>query len=160
MLGLPPAKGDLVKTRIAVLQEVGSPRRPSADRLALKQTGRGNDWDTAGHAQREKERRDQTIKAAGIVRTSRTARVTVASVDAEQQRFAVHSKGGTDRTFKTNDDTAVRVAGASGRLADLKEGDRVTVVYKSDGRTNVATEVRVGRPAAAKAAAKAPPSTG
>lgn len=143
-LGLPPAKGELVKTRIAALQGVQLTTGQPRDMLA-RQTGKANEWDAVGHNQREREAHDQATT---------TATATVASADADHASLAVDSKGGTDRTIQANHDTTILVGSGTGRLADLKKGDRVTVVYKRSAK--VAKKVRLDKPAAA---AK-PPKTG
>jgi Cu/Ag efflux protein CusF len=57
------------------------------------------------------------------------------------QDFLTVTFDGKDVTYLVSDKTKVTVAGKEAKLADLKKGMKVGVLYKRDGNKLVATEV-------------------
>lgn len=69
---------------------------------------------------------------------------TIASVRAERNEF-VMSESFKNITFKVADSAPITINGATGKLADLKAGDRAVVMYERQGQTMIAMAVSVMR---------------
>jgi len=64
----------------------------------------------------------------------------VQNVAADQQQLTLRDAQGKDRTFRLSQNARVEVGGKESKLADLKQGDEVNVVYRM-----VAQEIRSER---------------
>jgi len=61
----------------------------------------------------------------------RHARGEVKSVAAAKHRLVLKDAGGQERTFNLAEDAKVRLGDKDGKLADLKEGDKVDVAFQA-----------------------------
>jgi len=61
---------------------------------------------------------------------SHVAQGEVQSVAADQHQLVLKDKNGKERRFQIGQDARVHLAGKEGKLADLKEGDPVNVIFR------------------------------
>jgi len=66
----------------------------------------------------------------------------IKSINNDKNEFVFTDKDGKDWTFHMDNKAKIRLGTEVGKLADLKVGDEVTVVYTKDGDKLTATEVR------------------
>ena len=67
---------------------------------------------------------------------------TVKDVDPGQMQLVVKDLEGNARVFKMDEDAQVYIDGMAGTLDDLRQGDRVDVIYRVDEANLLAIEVR------------------
>jgi hypothetical protein len=82
------------------------------------------------------ENRDQ----AGAQREQQNLQGKIQSVQAEQGQLVVRDQQNKEHRFQVGRTARVNVNGEKAQLADLKEGQQVTVTFR-----NVATEIRTNR---------------
>ncbi|PYV91687.1 MAG: hypothetical protein DMG05_06710 [Acidobacteria bacterium] len=74
-----------------------------------------------------------TLAAANAAEKGERASGTVKKVDMITNTVTVETAGGQEVSFTVDPQTKITVSGKTGTLADLKEGQRVTVEHK-DGK--------------------------
>jgi len=70
---------------------------------------------------------------------------TITIVRPERSEFVLSTGSFKDMTFQADNAANIVINGHAARLADLREGDRATVVYTRIGRLLIANMVRVDR---------------
>jgi len=71
-----------------------------------------------------------TLAAANAAEKGERASGTVKKVDMITNTVTVETAGGQEVSFTVDPQTKITVSGKTGTLADLKEGQRVTVEHK------------------------------
>jgi hypothetical protein len=73
------------------------------------------------------------------------AKGKIQSVNADKNEFVVTDASNKDWTFQMDPDAKVRLNDQDKKLADLKKGDEVTIMYQKKGDRLVATQIRCQR---------------
>ncbi len=73
--------------------------------------------------------------------TEKTAAGTIVSVDAVANTLVVKGKKG-EMTVQVAPMAKIMIAGKEAKLADIKKDSKVTITYKWEGKTRVATAVK------------------
>ncbi len=86
---------------------------------------------------------DQQQQATG------TSTGRIVKIWSEQNRFTLKEIGGAEYTFQVGQDATIRLNDQDSKLADLKEGDQVTITYRM-----MARDINAGQPAQTAAGAR------
>ena len=96
----------------------------------------------AQHPKAEKQIPAQTAKPAMEKKMmEKTTAGTIVSIDAVANRLVMKGKK-SEMTVQVAPTTKIMIAGKEAKLADIKKDSKVTITYKWEGKTRVATVIK------------------
>jgi Cu/Ag efflux protein CusF len=81
----------------------------------------------------------------GANKTAELGRGSVKTFDPDKKQLTLTDPNGKDWAFKISNDAKVRLNDKEGKVADLKLGDKVTVVYEKKGEELMAKDLSADR---------------